>query len=144
GVRTVRALSRDGTLEAQRARFSLGQVYAATEHYVLLEIEVDKAPASTGDQELGVVKVSYVSPATGAVASLGAPIHARFSGSDDEVKAARDPKVAEAVVEQVTRERTMRAVALQDQGKIGEARELLLQNATEIRGLMATMPVTQR
>ena len=144
GVRTVRALSRDGTIEPQRARFSLGQVYAATEHYVLLEIEVDKTQAATGEQELGAVKVSYVAPATGAVATLHATIAARFSDSDLEVKAARDAKVAEAVVEQVTRERTVRAVALQDQGKIGEARELLLQNAAEIKGLMATMPVTPR
>ena len=51
------------------------------------------------------------------------------------MKAGLDPKVAEAVVEQVTRERAQRAVALQDQGKIKEARELLMQNASEIDGL---------
>ena len=46
GVRAVRALSRDGLIEGQRAQFTLNQVYAATEHYVLLEVEIDKAPAS--------------------------------------------------------------------------------------------------
>ena len=44
----------------------------------------------------------------------------------------------------MTRERTQRAVALQDLGKLAEARELLLQNATELHNLMAAIPVTQR
>jgi hypothetical protein len=48
------------------------------------------------------------------------------------------------VVEQVTRERAQRAVKLQDEGKIKEARELLLQNASEIQGLAATMKPSQR
>ena len=39
GVRVVRALSRDGTIEGQRAQFRMNQVYAATEHYVLMEVE---------------------------------------------------------------------------------------------------------
>ena len=43
GIKPVRALSRDGTIEGQRASFTLSQVYAATEHYVLLEVELDKS-----------------------------------------------------------------------------------------------------
>ena len=144
GVRAVRALSRDGLVEGQRAQFTLNQVYAATEHYVLLEVEIDKAPANSDEQELGSVKVAYTLPASGAKAALDAPIRARFSASDAEVKAGIDPKVAEAVVEQVTRERAQRAVALQDQGKVKEARELLMQNASEIQGLAASMPPSPR
>ncbi len=41
GVRVVRALSRDGKVEGAHAQFQLNQVYAATEHYVLLELEFD-------------------------------------------------------------------------------------------------------
>ena len=144
GVHAVRALSRDGLVEGQRAQFTLNQVYAATEHYVLLEVEIDKAPASSDEQELGSVKVAYTLPASGAKAALDAPIRARFSASEAEVKAGIDPKVAEAVVEQVTRERAQRAIALQDQGKVKEARELLMQNASEIQGLAASMPPSPR
>ena len=144
GVRAVRALSRDGHIEGQRAQFTLNQVYAATEHYVLLEVEIAKAPAAPDEQELGSVKVAYTLPGSGAKAVLDAPIRARFSASDAEVKAGIDPKVAEAVVEQVTRERTQRAIALQDQGKVKEARELLMQNASEIQGLTASMIPSQR
>ena len=46
GVRAVRALSRDGAIDGQQAQFTLNQVYAATEHYVLLEVELDKALAT--------------------------------------------------------------------------------------------------
>jgi Ca-activated chloride channel family protein len=148
GIRPVRALSRDGTIDGQRASFTLGQVYAATEHYVLLEVEVDGAVDSTragdGERQLGLVKVAYAAPAGGARQSLQAAVRGRFSASDAEVKAGADPKVAEAVVEQVTRERARRAVELQDQGRITEARDLLLQNATEIRSLAATVKPTQR
>jgi Ca-activated chloride channel homolog len=141
GVRAVRALSRDGLIEGQRAQFALNQVYAATEHYVLLEVEIDKAPPSPDEQDLGSVKVAYTLPGSGAKAALDTRIRARFSASEAEVKAGLDPKVTEAIVEQVTRERAQRAVALQDQGKVKEARELLLQNAGEINGMLATMPV---
>ena len=41
GVRAVRALSRDGTIAGSKAQFRLNQVYAATEHYVLIEVEID-------------------------------------------------------------------------------------------------------
>ncbi len=144
GVRAVRALSRDGLIEGQRAQFTLNQIYAATEHYVLLEVAIDSAAPGVDEQELGVVKVAYTRPGSGTKAALDAPIRARFSATDAEVKAAFDPKVAEAVVEQVTRERAQRAVALQDQGKVQEARELLMQNATEIQGLTASMVPSPR
>jgi Ca-activated chloride channel family protein len=147
GVRPVRALSRDGVIEGQRAQFTLNQVYAATEHYILLEVAIDKTlaepPATPDGQEFGLVKVAYTEPASGAKQALDAPIRGRFSRVEAEIAAARDVKVTEAVVEQTTRERTERAIALQDQGKIQEARQLLMQNATEINGLMASMPLSE-
>lgn len=144
GIKPVRALSRDGNIVGQNAGFTLSQVYAATEHYVLLEVEVDNTLAGDGEQELGLVKVAYTAPDSGVRQTLQAAVRGRFSTSEAEVKAGADPKVAEAVVEQVTRERARRAVELQDQGKIKEARDLLLQNASEIRSLAATVKPTQR
>jgi Ca-activated chloride channel family protein len=146
GIRPVRALSRDGVIEGQRARFTLNQVYAATEHYILLEVAVDKTlaepAASPAEQDFGLIKVAYTAPGSGAKQALDAPIRGRFSAADAEVKAARDLKVAEAVIEQTTRERTQRAVALQDAGNIKEARELMMQNAADIDALAASMPLS--
>src|SRR5262245_45784242 len=64
GVKLVRALSRDGRVEGDRATFNLSQVYAATEHYVLLELAFE-GQAAGGDQELGHVRVAYTVPETG-------------------------------------------------------------------------------
>jgi hypothetical protein len=50
--------------------------------------------------------------------------------------------VTEAVIEQTTRERTQRAIALQDAGNIKEARELMMQNAADINALAASMPLS--
>jgi len=147
GVHPVRALSREGVIDGQHAKFTLNQVYAATEHYILLEVAVDKGvamPAASADgQEFGLVKVAYTVPESGAKQALDAPISARFSAADEEVKAARDLKVTEAVIEQTTRETTQRAIILQDQGKIKEARELMAENASLINSLLASMPLSE-
>ena len=78
GVRAVRALSREAVIENQSARFQLNQIYAATEHYVLLEVEVDKIAATAPEQELGSVKVAYVLPGSGVKETVDTPILGRF------------------------------------------------------------------
>jgi Ca-activated chloride channel family protein len=138
GVRAVRALSRDGTIEGAHAGFQLAQVYAATEHYVLMEVAFDAAAAQ--EREVGVVHVAYTAPDTGARQTLDAPIRARFGASDAEVAAGADKIVMESVVEQTTRERAARAVVLRDQGRTAEARALLGQNAREINAYLASTP----
>jgi Ca-activated chloride channel homolog len=139
GVRAVRALSRDGAIDGQHAKFQLNQVYQATEHYLLLEVEIDKAIAA-GEQDLGLVRVAYTSPQDGSRKALDAAISGRFSPSDADVRAGRDNIVLESVIEQTTRERTAAAVALRDQGKHDEARALFQQNVSEIGAYAATAP----
>jgi Ca-activated chloride channel family protein len=138
GVRAVRALSRDGAIEGAHAKFQLNQVYAATEHYVLMEVAFDAASAE--EREVGVVRVSYTAPDTGARRTLDAPIRVRFGGSDADVAANIDKAVMESVLEQTTRERAGRAIALRDQGRIEEARALLGQNTREINAYVASTP----
>ena len=141
GVHAVRALSRDGAIADGHARFQLNQVYAATEHYVLMEVAFDTASAAaTDEREIGVVHVAYTAPDTGARATLDAPIRARFSASEADVTASVDKIVMESVIEQTTRERAARAVALRDQGRTDEARALLSQNASEINSYIASNP----
>ena len=132
GVRLVRALSRDGEVEANRAHFMLNQVYAATEHYVLLELAFDDTTAKD-EQDFGRVQIAYAAPDTDARQTIDATIRGRFSASADEPKAKLDRGVMEAVVEQTTRERAEQAVALRDRGMTDEARKLFQQNASEIR-----------
>jgi Ca-activated chloride channel family protein len=135
GVHPVRALSRDATINGSKVQFRLNQIYAATEHYVLLEVALDPSAATTGDQELGAVKVAYTQG--GNAKTLDAPILARFTSSEAEIAAGADDKVAAAVAEQVVNERGRRAVELRDQGQYQEASKLLKQNAAEINAYAA-------
>ena len=120
GVRAVRALSRDGVIAAQSARFRLNQVYQSTEHYVLLEVEIDKQQIA-GEQDMGRVRVAYTSPGDGSHRTVEAGIAARFGSSQVEADASRDHVVLAAVVEQATRERAATAIRLRDEGRIEEA-----------------------
>ena len=43
---------------------------------MLLEVELDKAPAAGAEQELGMVKVAYTAPGSGASQTLDATIRA--------------------------------------------------------------------
>jgi Ca-activated chloride channel family protein len=140
GVRAVRALSRQADISGQQAQFRLNQVYQATEHYVLLELELDREVASAGDQILGRVRVAYTSPQDGSAQTLDAAIRGRFSASETEAQKSRDNLVLGSVLEQVTRERSAAAVELRDAGKHEEARALLRQNVTEIDAYAASAP----
>jgi Ca-activated chloride channel family protein len=137
GVRAVRALSRDGRIDGQRVSFRLNQVYRATEHYILLELELAGKPSPT-EQDLGRVRVEYTVPDTGAKQAIDAAIRGRFTQSGDEMKASADKTVLEAVLEQTTRERAQLAVQLRDQGKTKEAANLLEQNEAELRTYLTT------
>jgi len=143
GARVLRALSREGVIEGRSATFRFNQVYAATEHYVLVELELDPAlAAGVGERELGVVSVGYAPPNGQTRHTLKAPIHVSFSASEQAIAAGRDGKVEEAVLEQITRQRALEAVRLKDAGNANQARQLLLENAKALDAFLATAPTS--
>jgi Ca-activated chloride channel homolog len=144
GVRVVRALSRDGTIDGQTARFVMNQVYQATEHYLLLEVEIDQSVAAAAEANLGRVNVAYTAPQDGLRHTLAAPIHGRFSALDSEVAASRDHTVIESVVEQSVRLRAEEAIALRDRGRSAEAAALFQANVVEIETQAAAAPLSAR
>lgn len=139
GVRPVRALSRDAVIEGNLAKFKMNQIYAATEHYVLLEVEVDETLAA-GEQDLGLVKVAYIAQTGSERKTLSSPIRGRLGASEQEVAAARDINVGEAVVEQVTRLRGQEALLLRDSGRYEDAAALFHENSIDITRYMAVLP----
>jgi Ca-activated chloride channel homolog len=145
GVRVVRGLSRDAKIEGQTAQFQLNQIYAATEHYVLMEIEVDQGVAgAAGDADLGRVRVTYTAAQDGSRQTIETLVRARFSQSTTEIAASRDNTVIESVVEQSVRARTAAAIQLRDQGRHGEAQALFSQNVQEIDAQAAYAPLSNR
>lgn len=136
GARVVRAVSREGDIAPTHAKFQLNQIYQATEHYILLEVELD-GKAATSEQDLGQVRVSYTVPDTGAKQTLDAKVRGRFSASEKEAKASLNQVVMESVVEQRTRERAQMAVQLRDRGRLDEATKLFKENVDEIKNYVA-------
>jgi Ca-activated chloride channel homolog len=141
GVRVVRAISRDGKVDGRKAEFKLNQVYQATEHYVLMEVEVDKS-VTGGD--LGSVRVAYTSPEDGKRHTLSTRVQGRFSSSDREVAASRDRHVFESVVEQSVRARAKEAIALRDRGRANEAQALFKANVAEIKAYGGSGALSKR
>ena len=90
GARVVRAISRDGDITPAHAKFQLNQIYQETEHYILLEVELD-GKAAAAERDFGRVRVAYTVPDTGAKQTLDTRIRGRFSASAQEVKAQHGP-----------------------------------------------------
>lgn len=136
GARVVRAISRDGDIQPAHAKFQMNQIYQETEHYVLLEIELD-GKAASAERDLGQVSVAYTVPQSGAKQTLNTAVRGRYSASEAEAKASLDQTVQEAVVEQTTRARAQMAVELLRQGKRDEATKLFKENVEEINAYLA-------
>jgi Ca-activated chloride channel family protein len=136
GARVVRAVSREGDIAPAHAKFQLNQIYQDTEHYILLEVELD-GKATAAERDFGRVHVVYTVPETGAKQTLDTVVRGRFSASVQEVKASVDQTVMESVVEQTTRERAKQAVQLRDQGKLEEATKLFKENVADIKAYVA-------
>ena len=136
GARVVRAISREGDITPAHAKFQLNQIYQETEHYILVEVELD-GKAAAAERDFGRVRVAYTIPETGAKQTLDTAIRGRFSASAQEVKAHMDQTVMGSVVEQTTRERAQKAVQLRDQGKLDEATTLFKANVADIKSYLA-------
>ncbi|HET9943250.1 MAG TPA: VWA domain-containing protein [Terriglobia bacterium] len=128
GVRPVRVLGREADITGQTVTTYLNQVYGNQEKYVLLEVEVPGGPAGT-ERNIADVNVTYVNMATKSPTKITRVAATRFTGSASLVESGTNPYVMASAIEQIAVERNQQAVALRDQGKIEEARRVLLANA---------------
>ena len=128
GVRPIRVLGREADITGQTVTTYLNQVYGNQEKYILLEVEVpagrDGAVRNAAD-----VNVSYVNMASRSPDRILRTVSARFTGSAKLVEASTNPTVMASAIEQIAVDRNKLAVSLRDQGKIEDARRVLLDNA---------------
>jgi Ca-activated chloride channel homolog len=128
GVRPVRVLGREADITGQTVTTYVNQVYGDQEKYVLLEVEVPAERAGT-ERNIADVRVSYVNMASKNPDKISRVASSRFTGSPSVVESSMNATVMASAVEQIAVERNKQAVALRDQGKIEEARKVLLDNA---------------
>jgi Ca-activated chloride channel family protein len=127
GVRPIRVLGREADITGQTVTTYLNQVYGKQEKYVLLELET---PAGTDGMSRNVadVSVNFVNMGTKTAEKITRSAMARFTRNPNLVESSTNAPVMASAVEQIGVEKNKLAVSLRDQGKIEEARKVLLEN----------------
>jgi Ca-activated chloride channel family protein len=127
-VRPIRVLGREADITGQTVTTYLNQVYGNQEKYILLEVEVPAQRAGT-ERNIANVNVSYMNMASRNPDKIARTASARFTSSASLVEGNTNAAVMASAIEQIAVERNKLAVTLRDQGKIEEARRVLLDNA---------------
>ena len=132
GVRPVKVLGRSADIAGQRVVASINQLYSNQEKYLMLEVEVPEGAVNT-TLDIANVKVTYANMSTKTTDSLTSAVAVRFTESEEQVVQKRDKDVLEAAVMQVATERNILATELRDEGKLEEAQQLLIMNASYLQ-----------
>ncbi len=132
GVRPVRVLGRDAEIAGQSVIGSVSQILGSQEKYLMLEVEVDAAEHGQ-TRSIATVEVSYANMETTTTDRLAGDVSARFSQSPAEVAdSIRKPVMADAIMQVATAQNEL-ATKLRDDGKVEQARQLLVDNAALLK-----------
>jgi Ca-activated chloride channel homolog len=128
GTRILRVLGREAQIQDNQFLVKLNQLYSEQEKYVLAELEV---PATFVNQEriIAGAAVVYRNMNNGKNERQSHKITATFTDSQQLVAETTNATVMTAAIEQLAVEKNELAVTLRDEGKIKEARQVLLDNA---------------
>jgi Ca-activated chloride channel family protein len=129
GVRPIRVLGREADITGQTVTTYLNQVYGDQQKYVLLEVEV-AAGNEAAHRGIANVAVSYVNMASRTPDQIRRTASIRLTKSPALVESSTNRTVMASAIEQIGVEKNQLAVSLRDQGKIEEARRVLMANAT--------------
>lgn len=128
GIRPVKVLNYDADIVGQLVSLDLGQLYSRQERYFVVEVEVTCGDADT-TKEVANVSVKYNNLVTETTDKLASAIEVKFSDSEEIVENAVEKEIMASCLIQVANQRNRRATALRDEGKIEEARQLLISNS---------------
>jgi Ca-activated chloride channel family protein len=127
GIRPIRMLGRDAEIVGRKVIATLNQIYSEQEKYLLLEVEVP-AMAAGATLPVATVDVAYANLQTKAGGAMQGSVAARFSDSAEAVEKEVNRDVMVAAIEQLANATSKLAVRLRDEGKVEEARKLILSN----------------
>lgn len=127
GVRPVRVLGREATIDGQVIRTSLNQLASGQTRYVIVELEIPEHKADV-TAAVADVAIGYLDMGTGDRIEQTRAVVAQFTNSQEIVERKTDPEIMASVVQQIGAERNSLALALRDEGKIDEARQMLQMN----------------
>lgn len=128
-LRPVKLLNYPAEITGQHVSIELGQLYSNQQRYFVLEVEVQHG-SDGSTVEVAEVSVEYTNMYTETKDRLTSNVSARFTSSKEIAEKDVDKEVLAACVIQVANEQNSRATKLRDAGKIEEARDILLGNAS--------------
>ena len=131
GVRPIRIIGRDGTIQGRQARLHMNQLYGGQAKHALIEIEVPSTPADQ-QLQLAVARCTYEDPIQRITQQTTAEATAQFSLNLDAVRQSADPTVNRVLLENEMAVARDQALDLYNTGKSEEAGVLLRSTAREL------------
>jgi len=128
GVRPVRVLGHDAEIQGQEVMIQLNQLYAEQERFVLLEVEVP-ATAESATRVVANVDISYANMLSKETDRLSTFAAVTFTKNAQQTKATQNRDVIEKWVLLFANEQNRLATRLRDEGRVDDARRLLLSNS---------------
>jgi len=127
GVRPVRVLGRDAEISGQRMRLSMNQLYTEQTKFVILEVEV--AATAVGHQrQVGVAQVEYTNMHTNSNLKQNYAVVVQGESSPQAVERNINKDIMASVIHMQGVANNKRALALRDEGRVEEAKEVLGSN----------------
>jgi len=123
--RPVRLLGRDGEIRGHTVFTTLNQLYGNQEKFVLLEFASDGRNDAPPTMD---VQVTWTDMKTHQTVSAKDQVIVRFSEKPEEVSAGENRAVMISASQLIANDQYKVATRLRDEGKIDEARKLLLSN----------------
>ncbi len=126
-VRPVRVLGWEADISGNLVEVAMNQIYSDQEKYVILEVEVP--PGSVEDKlQLASVELAYANMATRKTDRLSGTAEVTFTVSKELVARSIDRDVMVSCTTQIGAANNAKATSLRDQGKVDQARQVLLDN----------------
>ncbi len=127
GIRPIRVLNREAEISGNNIVTHLNQLYSLQEKYLLVEVEVPSTAAER-TREIANVSVSYANMLTRTTDELGSSLSVRFTESTEIVQKNTNQAVMVSCVLQKATDANKLATNLRDQGKVEEAKKVLINN----------------
>lgn len=127
GIRPIRVLNREAEISGNNIVTHLNQLYSLQEKYLLVEVEV---PSTAAERTRGIanVSVSYANMLTRTTDELASSLSVRFTESTEIVQKNTNQAVMVSCVLQKATDANKLATNLRDQGKVEEAKKVLVNN----------------
>lgn len=138
-VKPLRLLGREGEILGNKVTVKLNQLYAMQEKYVMLEVLPAKGSA-TQSKPLAQINVSYDNLATRQKERWDEKMDVRYTASSTEVQKAQVEDVIVDSAIQKSAIQNEKALKLIDEGKMDEAKEVLLESSSALSSLPVSAP----